>query len=428
MNINKTIITHENVESNDTNGINYNTIVDQFGCQLITSDIISKIKQITGNTVLHPFIENNIFFAHRDFDVLLKSCMDEKINNFYIYTGRGPSTSNLHLGHMIPFMATKYLQDIFDVPVVIQITDDEKYYQTKSNTTFETYRKYALENIKDIIACGFNPKKTFIFLNSVHCVNFSHNSTLINTKIKLHHLKNIFGFTDEDNIGKISFPIYQMAPSFASSFPLILHPYEDSNPRLDSFYNPMSSFLFQTQDANCLEIHKNYLSQLKNKKCLIIAAIDQDVYFRTLRDIAPKINEQKPIIIYSRFISSLHGKNKKMSSSVNNSAIFLTDSATEIKKKINSAFSGGQETLQLHQELGGNPDIDVAFQYIQYFSEDSHMVNEIKHKFSSGELSSGEMKKKCISIISDIIEKHQIERKKIDYTLIVEYMSIRSII
>lgn len=31
------------------------------------------------------------------------------------------------------------------------------------------------------------------------------------------------------------------------------------------------------------------------------------------------------------------------------------------------AFSGGQETLELHRELGGNPDVDVAYQYLKFF-------------------------------------------------------------
>ena len=31
------------------------------------------------------------------------------------------------MGHCIPFIFTKYLQDAFDVVLVIQITDDEKY-------------------------------------------------------------------------------------------------------------------------------------------------------------------------------------------------------------------------------------------------------------------------------------------------------------
>lgn len=40
---------------------------------------------------------------------------------FYLYTGRGPSSDSLHFGHLIPFVFTKYLQDAFNVPLVIQV-------------------------------------------------------------------------------------------------------------------------------------------------------------------------------------------------------------------------------------------------------------------------------------------------------------------
>lgn len=40
---------------------------------------------------------------------------------------QGPSSESLHLGHLVPFMFTKWLQDTFNVPLVIQMTDDEKY-------------------------------------------------------------------------------------------------------------------------------------------------------------------------------------------------------------------------------------------------------------------------------------------------------------
>lgn len=49
------------------------------------------------------------------------------ISRVYLYTGRGPSATSMHLGHAIPFILTKYLQDTFALPLVIQITDDEKY-------------------------------------------------------------------------------------------------------------------------------------------------------------------------------------------------------------------------------------------------------------------------------------------------------------
>jgi Tryptophanyl-tRNA synthetase len=42
----------------------------------------------------------------------------------------------MHLGHLLPFIFTKYLQDAFKIPLVIQITDDEKYF-FKGETTLE---------------------------------------------------------------------------------------------------------------------------------------------------------------------------------------------------------------------------------------------------------------------------------------------------
>lgn len=84
--------------------------------------------------------------------------MKKTLNEDY----RGPSSGSLHLGHLIPFKFTKWLQDVFDVPVVIQLTDDEKFLW--KNLTLEDAYNYGIENIKDIIACGFNVKKVLIFL------------------------------------------------------------------------------------------------------------------------------------------------------------------------------------------------------------------------------------------------------------------------
>jgi tryptophanyl-tRNA synthetase len=59
-----------------------------------------------------------------------------------------------------------------------------------------------------------------------------------------------------------------------------------------------------------------------------------------------------------------------MSASVDSSSIKLTDTPKQILKKINThAFSGGRETLEEHRALGGNPDIDVPYQWLKYYLE-----------------------------------------------------------
>lgn len=55
----------------------------------------------------------------------------------------------------------RYLQDVFDVPLVIELTDDEKFLWR--DLGLEEANHLAHENAKDIIACGFDIKKTFIF-------------------------------------------------------------------------------------------------------------------------------------------------------------------------------------------------------------------------------------------------------------------------
>ena len=68
----------------------------------------------------------------------------------------------MHIGHTIPFEFTKWLQDVFDVPLVIMLTDDEKAL-FKDSLTFEDTIQFGKENAKDIISVGFDLKKTFIY-------------------------------------------------------------------------------------------------------------------------------------------------------------------------------------------------------------------------------------------------------------------------
>lgn len=42
------------------------------------------------------------------------------------FSMQGPSSEALHMGHLVPIMFTQWLQEAFDVPLVIQLTDDEK--------------------------------------------------------------------------------------------------------------------------------------------------------------------------------------------------------------------------------------------------------------------------------------------------------------
>lgn len=133
-------------------------ILERFGSQAIDKALLDRFEKLTGKPV-HHFLRRGIFFSHRDFHLILNEF--EAGRKFYLYTGRGPSSHSMHLGHLIPFMVCKWLQDVFDVPLVIQLTDDEKCLW--KDLTVEESQRMAYENAKDIVAIGFNVEKTFIF-------------------------------------------------------------------------------------------------------------------------------------------------------------------------------------------------------------------------------------------------------------------------
>lgn len=117
-----------------------------------------------------------------------------------------------------------------------------------------------------------------------------------------------------------------------------------------------------------------------------------------------------------------------MSASNPNSAIFMSDTPKQIQKKINShAFSGGRETAELHKELGGNPDVDVAYQYLTYFEEDDEKLRTLYDSYKSGELMTGQMKKECITLMQAYVKKFQEARAKVTDEELKEYMTPRKL-
>lgn len=355
--------------------IDYDKLIDQFGSERIDQSLIDRIERISGKSA-HHFLKRKIFFSHRDLPKILDAYEQKK--PFFLYTGRGPSSESMHLGHLIPFLFTKYLQDVFDVPLVIQMTDDEKFLW-KDLTIEETHR-LAFENAKDIIACGFDVNKTFIFSNLDYmsqCQSFYRNVLRIQKCVTCNQAKKIFGFEDSDNIGMMAFPAVQAAPSFSTTFPHIF----GNNPDI---------------------------------QCLIPCAIDQDPYFRMTRDAAPRLNFHKPALVHSTFFPALQGPQSKMSSSDPTSSIFLTDTPEEIKQKVfKYAFSGGRDTKEEHRRLGGNTQLDVSYQYLTFFLSDDHKLVQIKKDYESGEMLTGQLKQELVSVLQPLVLGHQERRKAV---------------
>lgn len=156
--------------------------------------------------------------------------------------------------------------------------------------------------------------------------------------------------------------------------------------------------------------------------------IDQDPYFRLLRENAHKMKNPspKPALIHSKFLTALQGAGGKMSSSEPNSAIFMSDTKKDIQKKINKyAFSGGGATVEEHRERGGNPDVDVPYQYLSYFLEDDEELKRIYDTYKKGDMLTGEIKKICIDMMQKYVADYQEGRKEVTDELLEQYMTPR---
>eukprot|EP00002_Diphylleia_rotans_P006370 TRINITY_DN15756_c0_g1_i1.p1 TRINITY_DN15756_c0_g1~~TRINITY_DN15756_c0_g1_i1.p1 ORF type:complete len:414 (-),score=114.24 TRINITY_DN15756_c0_g1_i1:151-1392(-) len=380
------IVTPWEVQGDAETGIDYEKLIRDFGSSRLDQALLDRIERVTKKP-LHHFLRRGLFFSHRELHHILE--LYEKGKPFYLYTGRGPSSESMHFGHLIPFMFTKYLQEAFNVPLVIQMTDDEKFLW--KDITVEEARRYTTENARDIIACGFDVNKTFIFSNLDYVGHMYPNIVRIEKAVTFNQVRGIFGFGDSDNIGKISFPAIQAAPSFSSSFPHIF-------------------------------------GNRKDIPCLIPCAIDQDPYFRMTRDVAPRLKLLKPALIHSKFFPGLQGRQGKMSGSDPNSAIFLTDTPKQIKTKVNKyAFSGGGATIEEHRKNGANLDVDVPYQYLSIFLEDDEKLASIRDRYRSGEMLTGEIKQELINLLTEMVTKHQEARKKVTDEVVREYMTPRKL-
>lgn len=365
--------------------IDYDKLIEQFGTNKITDETLKRFEQVTGHKP-HHLMRRGVFFSERDLNTILTRY--EYGLPFFLYTGRGPSSDSMHLGHMIPFMFTKWLQDVFDVPLVIELTDDEKFL-FKQQLTIEDVKRFAKDNAKDIIAAGFDVNKTFIF-SDLQFVGgaFYENVVRTSRQITISTAKSVFGFQDSDNIGKIHFASIQISTGFSTSFPTI------------------------------------FGVDHKPIPCLIPCAIDQDPYFRVSRDVAVKLKYPKPTLIHSKFFPALQGATSKMSASNATSTIYLSDTPAQIKNKINKhAFSGGRATKEEQEKYGGNPDIDVSYMYLSFFEEDDDKIAQVAADYRAGKLLTGELKKLCIEVLQDFANGFQSRRSAITDDVLAKFMN-----
>ena len=440
---------------------NYKEICDKFGLDMIDHT------KLPNPTHLH---RRGIVFAHRDLDNVLNARKAGR--SFGVLSGLMPS-GQIHLGHKMVIDQAKWFQELGG-DVTITVADLEAH--ATRGLSLEKCRKYAIEEyISNYAGMGLDPDKTSIYFQSERPIVQKMGFTL-GTKTNLSEMEAIYGFSGKTSLAHVQSPLVQAGDivhpqldEFGGLRPIVVPVGIDQDPHIRLTRGMVSKTNWfnvnQNKSGNLtigLSIQDNNQEIMgmknnggvdKNQRKMIVDKVvssiskagfnqinsnpkhgtidikdattdNQNEIRYQLLDLERQLGGMglmQPSSTYHQFAVGMTGG--KMSSSQPETTMFLNDSMKDIEKKIKSSFSGGQTTVEEHRAKGGNPDVDVAYQYLRYFfEEDDNKLEEIRKDYISGKLLTGEIKSICIEKASEWMKKHN-ELKDQNQHLIKEFLN-----
>ena len=289
-----------------------------------------------------------------------------------ILTGDRP-TGPLHLGHYVGSLANRIkLQDEYKQYVIIAdvqaLTDNYEHP--------EKVRNNILEVALDYLAVGIDPQKSTIFIQSlipqiaeltIFYLNFVTVARLQrNPTVKSEMQQK--GYGDTVTAGFLMYPIHQVADITCVKANLVPAG-EDQIPMLEQAHE-------------------------------IVRAFNRTYNVQTL------VEPQALISSTPRLVGT-DGKHK-MSKSLNN-AIFLSDSADVVTKKVMSMYT---DPNHVHVADPGNVEGNMVFTYLDVFAPDKAYVHELKEHYQRGGLGDVKIKRYLIEVLNAYLEPIRIERQK----------------
>ncbi|MEE2985606.1 MAG: tryptophan--tRNA ligase [Candidatus Thermoplasmatota archaeon] len=417
----------------------YSGIIDKFG--------LSSMESVTvpNPSKLH---RRGVIFAHRDLDVVLES--KRKTEPFGVLTGLMPS-GKMHLGHSMVIDQVSWFQQQGG-DVTIAVADLES--NATRGVSLSDGKKIAREEyVSNYAALGLDPEKTTVYFQSerniVQKLGFQ-----LGKRTNLSELEAIYGFDGSTNLAHVQAPLVQAGDilhpqldEFGGLRPIVVPVGVDQDPHLrltrglaskTNWFNVNDAKMglqvgvsVQEENSIALGVESTGRVNKEKQKEVFSKIVDRisslgfsdimsnpkhgtvNIPSATSRDkssikLALLSLERKmggmglmaPSSTYHRFAVGMTGD--KMSSSKPKTTLFLHDDVASAEKKIKKSFSGGQSTVEEHRRLGGDPDKDVAYQYMMYFfEEDDSYLSEINRDYRAGKILAGEMKQLCIDRASE---------------------------
>jgi tryptophanyl-tRNA synthetase len=150
--------------------------------------------------------KKNLIYSHRDFDKFFSAL--EKGEKCAIVSGVNAS-GTLHLGHKVVFDTNLFFQKEYGLPVFIPISDDESFVAGKVETQEEA-KEHAMQLAKEMLAYGFDPKKTYFIIDNIY-TNIYNFAFKTSKRINYSEIKATYGYSPDQNIGLHFYPAVQAA-------------------------------------------------------------------------------------------------------------------------------------------------------------------------------------------------------------------------
>lgn len=297
-----------------------------------------------------------------------------------ILTGDRP-TGPLHLGHFVGSLKNRVaFQEKYKQFLIIadaQALTDHFHEPQK-------VRDNVLEVALDYLAAGLDPRLNtyfiqsqvpelcelaFYFMNLVTVSRLSRNPT-IKEEIKQK------GFEESLPVGFFCYPISQAADILAFDTDVVPVG-EDQKPMIEQT-NEIAKRFNSIYGVNC---------------------------FKEVRSIVGDIGR----------LPGIDGRTK-MSKSLGN-AIFLSDSANEIRRKVNLMFT---DPGHLKIEDPGVVEGNVVFLFLDFFDPDKAELEELKAHYRRGGLGDGQLKKRLIERLDSLIEP--MRKRRLEYASDLSYV------
>jgi len=289
-------------------------------------------------------------------------------------TGDRP-TGRLHLGHYVGSIKNRVaLQDKYDCYFIIA---DLHMLTTKpQKEDIMAIRDNAKEMVLDYLACGIDPEKSTIYLQSA-CPAIYEMNLMFEMLVSLNKLTGLPSLKEMARNAHI--------PCESMSLGLIGYP------------------VLQAADIMMPKAH------------IVPVGKDNEAHIELARAIARKFNQHygevfplpEPLIGDVPTLIGTDGKGK-MSKSVGN-CIFLSDSAEVVAKKVKGMYT---DPKRVSADVPGTVEGNPVFIYHDIFNTDTAEVEDLKERYRKGTVGDVEVKEKLTKALNTFLDPIRERRKK----------------